>query len=462
MYTLKGFAQISALIDNTLTVVAPVGEMPPYGSTFAREQTSHTSTDHPGVELVTFTSKRDTVQITPPEDYVLSVLEVTRWVYLQAAAGRFSQNADNFQNQFIAQFGLTVDLLDSGLMTRGDDLWCPAFIDISFTGEGLEENRSKIWFAGDAFVNQYDDFEILVVPPLENLDDFFKGLTQVKGLLGAMTVPKLMEKVQSIKDGYPDTTVVTNTFEWTDSNNTALKLDVDWTVIIYGAAGDNLDNIKEAIIDFVLANSERPREDWELIFPDIFTATEFIITPMWSHYSVPNQQLVSGLYSPVVPVKDALAITKITCKGKGYTPEYVDNILQLAASAYKSVSLAIVGGPKNRDGINRFNDQFKDYLAVPSTHLDFQRMDPLTREFVITLAGMLKFAEELTPTSAIPREHTRTHREGIYYLSKTIGRVQYLVVTKYTLNDQTTGIAQVLADNDGHILTDGESVLIES
>jgi hypothetical protein len=460
MYILKGFAQIGSLIDNTLTVVAPIGELTPLGMTFSREKTFHSSTDHPGIELVSFTSTQDNVPVTPDSTYTIKVLEVLRWVYIQSASGHFNQNRDNFQSQLLANFGGQIELLDSGLMTRGNSMWCPSYIDISFTADGSDENRTKVWFAGEAFVNEFDDFEILVVPPVENIDDFFNGYTQVRTMVNGVKLPEFMEKVQLVKDGYPDTTVVTNEFDWIDRTNRNLKYAVNWTVVVYGGAGDNLDSIKEAIVQFVLANSAKPREDWEVIFPDIFTATEFIITPMWNHYSVPNRTLEQGLYSPSIPVSDARAITKITSKGANYSDEHVDTVLQIVANPYKSVSLAVVGGPNNRDNRNKFNRQFPDYLSVPSTHLDFQRMSNGTRAFVTSLANMLRHAETLSPTSAIPREHTRTVRDGILYLSKTIDRVQYLVTTKYTLNDPSTGIPDLLLDGDGYTLTDDEGVLV--
>jgi hypothetical protein len=70
---------------------------------------------------------------------------------------------------------------------------------------------------------------------------------------------------------------------------------------------------------------------------------------------------------------------------------------------------------------------------------------------------MLRYAEAMTPQSSVPREHTRTVRDGIIYLSRTYDRVQYLVVTKFSLNDPTTGIPDLLLDGDGYTLTDANN-----
>lgn len=460
MYILKGFAQINPLINNALATIAPIGELSPAGWSFAREKTTHTSADHPGIELITFTSSLDGVGVAPESAYTSMVLEVMHWVYMESVAGQFSANSDNFQSQFITQFGVTLDLLDSGVMTQGSALWCPTFVDFTFTGEGEEPNRCKVWFVGEAFFNEFDDFEILTVDPIVNLDDFFLSYNQVKLLVNDVTVPALMDKIHAVKDGYPETTIVSNTFDWIDPVNRTLIVPVDWTTVIYGAAGQNLDDIKGELISHILENSTHPREEWEIIFPDLFMATEFILTPLWNHYSIPNRTLEAGLYSPVVPIQDALALANVTCKGTGYTVEHIADVAQIVPNTYKSLSMVAVGGPKNRNDINQFNRQFRDYLAVPTTHLDFMRMAPATRNFIMILNGMLRHAEELTPISSIPRDHTRTVREGILYLSRTIDKVQYLIVTKYSFNEEGGILPAVLVDGDGYTLTDGEEPLV--
>jgi hypothetical protein len=469
-FLFKGFVQINSLINNQIPTVAPIGELSPLSKSFSREQAIYTNVNAPGMELTGFTVKRgDDVLVNWNEGtmdeylggiwniHTANMLEICEWIFVQARAGRFSQNADNFRNQFIAQWGNTYTLNDSGLMTQGISMWCPAWVDISWNIEGAVKNINKIWFAGEAFDEQFDEFEILPVAPIADIDQFFTGYTHVKALVGAIQLSKVMEDIQLVKNGYPETTLITTLFDWKDPINPTLIVPTNWTVVVYGPAGENLDSIKEAIVKYVLANSTHTRAEWEVIFPDIFTATEFIITPMWNNYSIPNRELEAGLHSPVVPLDDAVSLSTATAKGTGYTPAHVKTVLQVAPNSYKSLALSIIGGPKNRDGRNRFNLQFKDYIAVSSTHLDFQRMSKLTRDFVYILAGMLRHAETMTLTSSVPRDHSRTVREGIVYLARTYDRVQYLVVTKYSLNDPTTGIPDLLLDGDGYTLVDAEN-----
>jgi hypothetical protein len=470
MISLKGFAQISSLVDNQATVTAPIGELTPLSKSFAREQATYVTADVRGIELIAFQIKVgeevltdwnngtiDPQMGTDFQTHVSDMLTILQWIHVQGATGRFNQNVDNFKSQYIAQWGETYALENCGAMATGTGMWIPSWVEITRVVTGAAPNSNKIWLAGEAFESQYDGFEILPVPPIASIDDFFTSYTHIKNLLAAITLTETMKNVNIVKDGYPDTNVITTSFEFIDPLNRALRLPVDWTVVVYGSAGENLDNIKEAIIGYVLANSTQPRVKWEAIFPDIFHATEFIVTPMWNNYSIPNRELEAGMYSPAVPVNDALVLATITAKGTGYTPEHISKVLQIVPNTYKQIGLAIVGGVNNRNGVNQFNRQFKDYLSLASTHLDFQRMDIKTRGFIVMLSGMLRFAESMTPQSSVPREHTRTVREGVIYLSRTYDRIQYLVVTKYSLNDPATGIPDLLLDGDGYTLTDGNN-----
>lgn len=463
MYTLKGFAHIGALVDNTLGTVAPVGELSPFSRSYARELTEHVSSDASNVRLITFTSTTDGKRTRPADTLANVILSILNWVYTEAKTGSFSQDNAKFEQIFLNRWGTQLALLESGAMVQDGTLWAPGFIDFEFTDTATYgENRIKVWFANQAFESQYDDYEIDVIPPLENLETFFGDYNAVKSALSKITLTSILEKIEAKANRYPYTAATSDSFDWVDRSNPALTLSTDWTTVIYGAAGNTVDNKKAAIIDFVLANSKRSRDEWAAIFPDIFTATEFIITPMWNDYSVPNKVLETGLYASAVRVTDASATAKKTSKGTGYTDTFIDSVLCIASTAYKCLTLAIVGGPNNRGGVNIFSDQFEDYMGLPTTHGEFGRMSPETREFVVMLMDMIKYAEVLTPSSTVPLGYTRMSRNGVYYLVRTLRKVQYLVVSKYSLNDTALGFDDNLVDSTGVELMDDSAAALTS
>jgi hypothetical protein len=81
-----------------------------------------------------------------------------------------------------------------------------------------------------------------------------------------------------------------------------------------------------------------------------------------------------------------------------------------------------------------FADRHPDYMAVSTSSHDFSRMSLETQEWILAFNEMLKNAEMLTEYSGIPTGFNRMVRDNVVYLTKEIQGVQYLVVTRQTIN----------------------------
>lgn len=467
MYTQKAFAKIQSLVDNSNGAIASVGELSPLGWSFAREKTHYASSEFPGVALTVFSSKRTQVvgnnivaEYVEPDVLVESrIIEIVSWIHLGAQGGRFNQNPDDFEGSIINYWGGQIEYKGNGRMVGVAGAYYPTWIDFNLKNQE-EESRYKIWFANESFVNEYDEYINVVVPPVPELDKLIDGFTEVTGLASLVTMPEIMNRVNLAREEFPETVIRTVTFDWVNPLNRTQRIPFDWTVVIYGLAGDNIDNIKESIRDYIDETSEFPRSEWEKYFPEIYTSTEFIITPMFNNYSIPNRRLETGLYSPVATVHDLIEVSKLTCKGEHYTPEHIARYVTSVPSLYKQLATAVVPGPNNRDGSKMFLHVFPDYINQRATDLDWGRMASVTREFINMFNTMLRHAEELTDISTVPRGFNRTVREGVIYLSQSYMNIQYLVVSKHSLNDPATGIPDLLVDGDGYQLTDGVDPLV--
>lgn len=429
MYSLKGFINIGLLTDNTVGVVAPLGELSTRSRTYSREIGGYVHSSAPDVKLITFSSKRQNVGLVPvSNEYAQHVLAVAQWVYNEAIAGAITNNAAQFLSAIGAEFEATAEGFSCGEMVTDGRYWMPEYLLWSFKGAG-EENYLKIWFSDAAFQRQYDEYEIIVVPPVHNLDDLFQDKETVEAKLRESdTLDKLMDRVAEATGGEPYTYLRTIKIDWHDQFNPDNVLPTHWTVAIYGKAGDTIDNIKRALMEYVLENSNRPRDDWVVILPDLFRVTEFIIVPLWHQYSVPNQTLVAGIYSPVGRIRDL--VTKALPYCKGYEEAHVARMACYTTFVYKSLGLVIVPGPENREAVSSFEQTFPDYMTIPTTHLDFNRMSPRTQNWVLLMYEMLKQAETMTEFSDLPIGLGRLKREGVLYVTATYEDVNYLVVAK--------------------------------
>jgi hypothetical protein len=225
----------------------------------------------------------------------------------------------------------------------------------------------------------------------------------------------------------------TSTFNYIDPNNSTHTVSTDWTVLIYGVAGDNIDSIKDAIMTYILANSVHLREDWVGIFPDIFKRTEFILLPLWEQYAIPNKLLSTGIYSPQVKIADV--VTKMGQYAKQYATSHIDSHVTAMGHPYRSLALLSIGSPDNRNAQYELTDVFPDWLAVASTSIDFNRMSQDTQNWASMLEDMLIAAEAAGNFTVIPQGMMKVHRDGILYLAKSFKNINYLVVAKSNLTE---------------------------
>ena len=439
MYTLKGFVTIDSLIDNTVGAVAPVGELSQNSMTFSKEKGYYTS-GALGLTLVSFFSEDDNGATPVPSGISSRALELVNWIHTQANAGVFDDTLQDFIDAALAAYGAGgsqaeyITNFESGPMVEADtNKWYPSWIrydDLTTTGE---VENIRLWLSDEAFQVSapYDEYELVIVPPAEPIDLFQGTYTSVQVAVDAVSPVDRAQAVQTAQAGYPDTLTRVVEYDWVDVNNAANTIPTYWTVVIYGPAGNNQDIIKQAIVDWILENSVGypNSEDWEDTFPDLFKSTEFIIAPFWNDYSIPNQTVTTGIYSPSIEVTKILPYIRWACSQ--WAVGHVDVAATIVGSNYKSVALGTAGGPDNRDGIIKFRDRFTDYAVIPTDDDDFDRMSPTTRDFITQkLIPMLVAAEEMDESSDIPVGMDRLERDGKIYCASSYDNVLYLILTK--------------------------------
>lgn len=453
MNILKGFITINSLANNTAGQVGQFGELSTYSRTFSREIGNYVNSAQAHVQLETFHSVTDigafTVLTTPVKNHIL---QVGQWIRDQYATNSIPSNASKtsfINTQLAVEFPNMANITIGELVEHTTDnlKHMPDYIQWEYTdtANGDTVTQIKVWFIDSAFRNQYDEFEIIIVPPLVDIEDFENTTAVVGPLLALQTNAVLVDKINTAMGTKPPTMVKTEYFTWHDPTDPpaslASTLQTTWTFLIYGPAGNNMDNIRAAMqdyIDAIVAPTVAP-ETWVLMFPDLYSETEFTIIPLWDRFASPETVMDYGLYSPTVNPADmkAIALTFTPPNYSGGNPmgPYLDTNLNLSQSVYRSLAFLAVGNALNSGGIIRFLQRFPDYMALPPVNADFARMELETQNFIILLMDMLDKAQTLTPTSPVPSGYTRVPRNGKYYLAKPYLDTVYLVLSKYSFDN---------------------------
>lgn len=433
MYVFKGFASHDLFAINEVGVVSAIGEISNQSLTYSREIGYYASDAAPKINLISFLSALDSTQQALDTTLKEHVMLVAKWVYDKTIATSGQVFADEVLNGLLTAFQTDASNFECGEIVAGSgDKYIPEWVSWKHKTFNGGDNFIKVWFADDSFRRKYDEFKIIVVPPMDNLNDFFKTGSEVEALLKARTLPETMEKIQTAKGGYPESVLRAELFDYIDPLNSSRKVPSQWSLLIYGAAGDNIDSVKDALAEYILANSTHTRDEWKVILPDIFRRTEFVICPHWDEYAIPNRTQAVGIYSPIVNLNRAAALLKQVAVG--YPSAHIDAHITTLAHQYKSLMMTAVGGIENRDNLYEIDQVFPDFIAVSSTSQDFNRMGIATRAWAELLSQMLIVAEDMTEFSDIPAGMTRMKRTGILYLVKSYQNIHYLVAAKQNIS----------------------------
>lgn len=432
MLAIKGFISHSLMATNTPGQNALIGELSTYAATYAREKGYYGALSAPQYLFTAFKSTEDDVKIALPTAASEHVLTIAKYVLDQTISSTDAIFADELLNELISNFAAVAEEFSCGEIVNDGRYYAPEWLAWKSKVAELGENQIRIWFADASFRLQYDEFEITVVPPLANLDDFFLAGGTVETKLNAKTVTDFTNDLQAAKQGHPETIMKIEQFDYVNPLDPAHTVSSKWGLLIYGAAGNNVDSIKDALVQFILANSTRTREQWAPILPDIFKRTEFVLIPRWDKYAIPNRTVEAGIHSPVTLLTEALQ-KAVAVIGSGYPTAHINSHVAVLLHPYKSLSVLAVGSPENRDNKWEILDIFPDYIAVASTSQDWNRMSNSTKNWALLLEELLLAAEVVQDFTSVPLGMTKVKRNGVLYVVRSYENVHYLVASKQSI-----------------------------
>ena len=430
MYQLKGFIGIKDLIDNTVGVVSPFGELSLWSQTYTKDKGEYENPSIAGFSLSSIYSLDTNIgKVKLDTNLANRVLVLAKWVYDYFSLQEQPISRTVFATDALSIFGTELSDFNFGDFITHGEITLPEWL--TWKNLNFPANEIKIWFSDNAFSEQFEETEIVIIPPLVNLDDFFLSPINVKTKVERRTFSETMDLIQEAKNKNPETIIRTEMYNYNNALYPGFVFFTNWSILIYGKAGDNPDTIKDSIINYILANSTHTRAQWTAILPDLFKRTEFMIMPVWYRYAIPNKTVQAGLYSPVIKPQIDVVVTKLILRE--YDPIHIDENITFFNNQYKSLALICIGGIDNRNNTLNITDYFSDYINVNTGSLDFNRMDVKTQNWALLLEEMVMVAETLTFFSTIPNKMRRVIRGGFVFISANYQNVQYLVSAKFNL-----------------------------
>lgn len=429
MYKLSGFIKIDNQINNTLGVVSMLGELSTYSMTFSKEKGYFVGDYAPGITFVNFTSKQDNISnIAVPPDYITHVLQIANHAIEYSKSIGLSVTTQDIAAELINQYPALINNLELGPIVNTATLAMPEWI--SWINPILHggDNRIRIWFSDQAFKRQYDDYEVVILNPVDDQMDLMREPSITQNALDQRTDIKKMELISVAKEGYPETIIRAQTYVLTNLLQPSVKFNVTWYAIVYGNAGDNPDIIKQAIIEQLTVSNGVTLEEWRQAIPALFMTTEFLIYPTWTHQAIPDRTVQAGIYSPFGNVKKSL--DDLIEFYYDIDSEHIETNLQSINIPYRSLTAYSLSGVDNLNNIFKLTDAYSDFIAVGTSSPDFARMSKKTQAFALMLEEMVIIAENEKQYAELPSHTRRSQRYGKTWITRTHDGIQFLIYTK--------------------------------
>jgi hypothetical protein len=434
-YRLKSFIELSSAISDTPSTIAPFGEISTHCLTYSRNKKTYVnSAEAASNTLIAFLSQDNTGTIDVPLVIRDKIFEITQWLQLNQKSVNAYTTKNSLIDALTNQFVTSVTSLYIGeLIQDSTNTLFPEWI--SFTQLGIvntsySANEIKVWYANESFKNQYDENELVVIPPIVVIDDLFAANSIVSTRLNAFKNVDLLNAIQTAKGTIPETSILSENFIWkdpTDLTNVDKELNTNWTVLVYGRIDDNNDYVKNAIRNYISANTIKTELEWKAILPDIYKNTEFLIYPKWQNFAIHERLLQVGQFSPVVNLKKELDYLK----SFSILPvEHIEAHASLVPIQYKSLCALIVSGVDNRDNLFDFIQICPDYLNVPTTDQLFELMNTSTKEWIRLFILAIASADKIGTFDPVPVGMKKITRNNILYVNFKYNSIDYLVATK--------------------------------
>ena len=440
--SLKAFATHSFFISNENLAVHTFGELSTESRTYEKDVRLYSHNTDKNIVLNVFSTMENERNIEINSNDRDLTLDISKHIYDYVLKGAREIYVDELKRNLLDTFSARAKKFELGEVVNDGNYYCVQWVHFN----DLEENDYWIWFSDASFRSEYDEYEIDIIAPVENIDVFFSSRVEVEKELAKRPVDILTRIANSKKAHSPVTIFRLDIFKWYHPVNNTPELDTNWYVLIWGDAGDTIDAVKESIQEAILKNSTHSRDEWKKVFPDIFKRNEFVIVPQWDNLSNENKvREQASLYSPFVTLSTAIE-KYATPFMIGMSESHIKSNIQAISLYYRAIAALVCGSQENRDSKFKLQEIFPDFIDVPSTSTDFSYQSANTQTFSLKIQDMLQVAETMTPTSSLPRERvtlpggeiingekifTRTTRNGKLFLVMKYKDFYYLIAAKY-------------------------------
>lgn len=372
--------------------------------------------------------RKDTAGLTQTDGInnttLTDLYAIVNWLF--TATSEITANNVTVNNLLDTNFGnsnLLISVDEMLVDTAGNIL--PNVLNVEYT-DGDDTYRYEFWFNSTSIDVEYPESDIIVIGPTANIDDLLNSKSVVSGLINQRDLDDYNTTINDANKDSPYTGVVGQEVKWVNKDNIAETLQIRFTFICYGPVLDDPTRLGIALRQYVEDNTSVSDSVWEVVLPEVFTATTFLMVPAWD--KVANGVGSNVIYNPIITTNHLTDV--YTENFSTYTEEWVKDNFVMLPVLWQSLAIAVVGAPKNKAGFQNIAESLLDYMLVGTTTADFISLTPSTRDFVVKLNNMLPVAQTYVTGDTLPNTLTLEVIDGFNFLVFSSYNLKCKVLTK--------------------------------
>lgn len=433
MQNVIGFTTIDSLIDNTVDTTSVLGELSGEARSYSTDITTYRHDTNKEFTFHCFKRMDEDGKIVDIEPAILTdILAVSNWLFTAGKDGTITNDKEIFLNNFQREFPSIGDTYDCGEIRAASTYYLPEWV--SFKQGNTRDVR--IYLSDPVFRLIYGPYKLRVISPTTSLDDLHLDQETVQRIVSGRSLGEWTRLINETKADNPFTTTHVESLLWHDKTDDRKTVKTDFMLLQYGPRAQDPENIRQAIIDYIIANSKFGEVDWQPIYPDLFDPTIIRLIPMWDNIAIPDRTITEGRYSAVV--KFHTDVTRI----KGLTEFTLDHCLttgETVPTRFECLAMVSIGSPKNKKGMDNFYNIFPDYLPVAMEGPDWNSMSLQTQAGAELIGRMLMIGEKFRVGDPLPSDIKTMIREGRIYLVSKYLDASFQVITKESYLDTLAG-----------------------
>lgn len=396
IYIINAFAEFQDLISNTSQTTTPGGELSPLARAYTRDLRTYSDAGvYPGTYLQVFSCKANNVEVAPPVAGITKALEISHRIaadYQGGATGRDFLESE-FPDIYSVKVEADVPIAPKNLMEM---------FECNFDSGG-DTYLLKVYMSSKYFEENYELFEIAVVPPIYPVTELQDSYNNVRAKLDAVDPTDISALETETINGTPISHRRIYKLRWKDGNDNTIN--TLWTVLGWGIESMRTDNILEAIQRYLLDQSGQTIETWKNYLPDIQVEDNFTFVPLWDQVAVSAGPGIDVYYRPIVRFGEMPAIGAENFQTRSQSEwEEAGEITTLLK---KSLPMLVIGGLGNSGQERLFSTMYPDYTIFNTNDAVGGHIGAITVTAIQTLETLAMIAENYSGTTVLPGNITR-------------------------------------------------------